>query len=144
MRRRRWSSDRFPMVRIGYWLWKIPPRSILHQGSSLGSSKRRHSHFRQFNIFRLRQAAHGNRSDDAAVFPDRHSPAPAREPGIAKIADVEALLGIARSVADLLGGLAFAGRAVGFIHRDRDGGKRSAVHAREGDQIAMRIADCDD
>src|SRR5258708_233033 len=76
---------------------------------------RRRAYFRQLDVFGRRQAADCNRADNAPVFPTRHSPAPAREPRIAKVADVETFLRVAGGVADLLGGLALARGAVGFV-----------------------------
>ena len=112
--------------------------------SSPGSSDGGRSHFGQFNILSLRQAAHRNRTNDTAVIPNRDSPAPSSEPGIAEIADIEALLRITRGITDLFGGLAFAGGAVGLVHRDGNGRKWRPIHAGERNQITMRIANGDD
>ncbi len=100
--------------------------------------------FRQFHIFQLRQAADGNCTDNFSFFADGYSPAPAREFGIAEVADIEALLGVARCRADLFAGLSFPCRRICFVDSNREGRIRGAVHPREGDQFPMSIYYGDD
>src|SRR6185437_5027819 len=80
-----------------------------------------------------------DRSHQLSILPQRNAATPAYDSGIAVVTDVETFLRMADSVSNVFGWLAIARRRPCLVGRDLDGRYGCAIHAREGQRVAIGI-----
>src|SRR4051812_48523852 len=97
------------------------------------------AHRRELYVLGGREAADSDCPCYLAVAPDGNASAPAGEPGVAEPGHLEALLGVAGFVSDLLCRFALACRGPGFVFGDFDRRDWRPVHPGKGDHFAVGV-----